>query len=285
MKRAPFEPLDAGLYRELVRRALAEDFGWGDVTTEGVIRRGQKGKAVLLAKSPCVIAGLDLFCESFRQLDPGMAVTLHRKDGEWCDAGTEVAALHGDAAALLTAERTALNIVQHLSGISTLTRRYAELVQGTGATLIDTRKTIPTLRNLAKYASYVGGARNHRIRLDDGVLIKDNHIAVCGGLTAAIQRAKRQTPALTVVEVECDTLDQVREAVAAGAGMILLDNMGVAELKEAVKIAQGRAVLEASGGITLETIREKASSGVNFVSVGRMTQSAPAVDIGLDYGA
>jgi nicotinate-nucleotide pyrophosphorylase (carboxylating) len=150
--------------------------------------------------------------------------------------------------------------------------------------LIDTRKTIPTLRNLAKYASYTGGARNHRIRLDDGVLIKDNHIAAFGSITETIKTIQRKVPALTIIEIECDTLDQVREATDAGADMILLDNMDVPELKEAVKIVAGRAVLEASGGINLETIRAKASSGVDFVSVGRMTQSAPAVDIGLDWG-
>jgi nicotinate-nucleotide pyrophosphorylase (carboxylating) len=271
--------------QQFIDRALSEDVGRGDLTSYVTIPKGTQFKAAMVARQELVVCGIGIAMAVFKRVMSQLEFKSLVKDGDKIGPTTVMAEIEGEARAILTAERTALNIVQHLSGISTLTRRYAELVHGTGATLIDTRKTVPTLRNLAKYASYVGGARNHRIRLDDGVLIKDNHIAVCGSLTAAVQRAKRQTPALTVVEVECDTLDQVREAVAAGAGMILLDNMDVPELKEAVKIAQGRAVLEASGGITLETIRDKASSGVDFVSVGRMTQSAPAVDIGLDYGA
>ncbi len=271
--------------QQFIDRALSEDVGRGDLTSYVTIPKGTQFKAAMVARQDLVVCGIGIAMAVFKRVMSQLEFKSLVKDGDKIGPKTVMAEIEGEARAILTAERTALNIVQHLSGISTLTRRYAELVHGTGATLIDTRKTVPTLRNLAKYASYVGGARNHRIRLDDGVLIKDNHIAVCGSLTAAVQRAKRQTPALTVVEVECDTLDQVREAVAAGAGMILLDNMDVPELKEAVKIAQGRAVLEASGGITLETIRDKASSGVDFVSVGRMTQSAPAVDIGLDYGA
>ena len=271
--------------QQFIDRALSEDVGRGDLTSYVTIPKGTQFKAAMVARQDLVVCGIGIAMAVFKRVMSQLEFKSLVKDGDKIGPTTVMAEIEGEARAILTAERTALNIVQHLSGISTLTRRYAELVHGTGATLIDTRKTVPTLRNLAKYASYVGGARNHRIRLDDGVLIKDNHIAVCGSLTAAVQRAKRQTPALTVVEVECDTLDQVREAVAAGAGMILLDNMDVPELKEAVKIAQGRAVLEASGGITLETIRDKASSGVDFVSVGRMTQSAPAVDIGLDYGA
>lgn len=271
--------------QQFIDRALSEDVGRGDLTSYVTIPKGTQFKAAMVARQDLVVCGIGIAMAVFKRVMSQLEFKSLVKDGDKIGPTTVMAEIEGEARAILTAERTALNIVQHLSGISTLTRRYAELVHGTGATLIDTRKTVPTLRNLAKYASYVGGARNHRIRLDDGVLIKDNHIAVCGSLTAAVQRAKRQTPALTVVEVECDTLDQVREAVAAGAGMILLDNMDVPQLKEAVKIAQGRAVLEASGGITLETIRDKASSGIDFVSVGRMTQSAPAVDIGLDYGA
>ena len=169
-----------------------------------------------------------------------------------------------------------------MTGIATRTAQYARLVEGTGATLIDTRKTIPGFRALSKYAACVGGARNHRIRLDDGLLLKDNHIAVCGSIAAAVARAKALTPSLTKIEIECDTLDQVAEAAAARADVILLDNMDAATMREAVKIVAGRTELEASGGITLESIREKAESGVDFVSVGRMTQSAPAADIGLD---
>jgi nicotinate-nucleotide pyrophosphorylase (carboxylating) len=269
---------------QFIHRALAEDVGRGDLTSNATIPEGTKFKVAMVARQEVVVCGIAIAMLVFKRVLPDLDCQPLVKDGDKVGAKTVLARIAGDARAILVAERTALNILQHLSGIATMTRRYAELVEGTGATLIDTRKTIPTLRNLAKYASYTGGARNHRIRLDDGVLIKDNHIAACGSLTAAVQRAKRATPALTIVEVECDTLDQVREAVAAGAGMILLDNMEPAMLKEAVQIADGRAVLEASGGITLETIRDKASSGVDFVSVGRMTQSAPAVDIGLDYG-
>jgi len=173
-------------------------------------------------------------------------------------------------------------MLQHLSGIATLTAQYAEKVKGTKAVLIDTRKTIPGLRALAKHAAQVGGARNHRLRLDDGVLIKDNHIAVCGGIAAAVARARAGTPTLTKIEVECDTIDQVREALAAGADCLLLDNMTLDQLREAVKLSAGRVPLEASGGVRLETIRGIAETGVDFVSVGRITQSAPAVDIGLD---
>jgi nicotinate-nucleotide pyrophosphorylase (carboxylating) len=183
---------------------------------------------------------------------------------------------------LLTAERTALNLLQLMTGIATRTAEYADLVAGTGATLIDTRKTIPGYRTLSKYATVVGGARNHRIRLDDGMLIKDNHIAVCGGIGPALARAKALTPSLTKIEIECDTLDQVREAAEAGADVIMLDNMDAAMMREAVAIVAGRSELEASGGISLETIRDKAQSGVDYISVGRMTQSAPAADIGLD---
>ncbi|HEU0071696.1 MAG TPA: carboxylating nicotinate-nucleotide diphosphorylase [Alphaproteobacteria bacterium] len=269
---------------DFIDRALAEDVGRGDLTSYATIPEGTQLKVAMVARQEVVVCGIDIAMAVFKRVRADIETQALVKDGEKVNAKTVLARFSGDARAILEAERTALNILQHLSGIATVTRRYAELVEGTGATLIDTRKTIPTLRNLAKYASFTGGARNHRLRLDDGVLIKDNHIAACGSLTAAVQRAKRVTPALTVVEVECDTLDQVKEAVAAGAGMILLDNMEPALLKQAVAIVAGRAVLEASGGITLETIRDKASSGVDFVSVGRMTQSAPAVDIGLDYG-
>ena len=269
---------------EFIDRALAEDIGRGDLTTNVTIPAGTTLKVAMMSRQDVVVCGLEIAAAVFHRVDPTIKVSLLAKDGDKVAPKAALARIEGDARAILSAERTALNIVQHLSGIATLTRRYAELVEGTGATLIDTRKTIPTLRNVAKYASFIGGARNHRIRLDDGVLIKDNHIAAFGSITETIKTCKRKVPALTIIEIECDTLDQVREAVEAGADMILLDNMDVPNLKEAVKIVAGRAVLEASGGINLETIRAKASSGVDFVSVGRMTQSAPAVDIGLDWG-
>lgn len=270
---------------QFIDRALAEDVGRGDLTTLATIDAGTTLNVAMVARDELVVCGIDIamavFCRHVAEIKTSVMV----KDGDKAAPKAVLARIEGNARGILEAERTALNIIAHLSGIATLTRQFADLVEGTGATLIDTRKTIPGLRNLAKYASFTGGARNHRIRLDDGVLIKDNHIAACGSLTNAVKAALRQTPALTIVEVECDTLDQVREAAEAGADMILLDNMAVAELEKAVEINAGRAKLEASGGITLETVRAKASTGVDFVSAGRMTQSAPAVDIGLDYDA
>ena len=280
MKTMPFEPLDPGLYRELVRRALAEDFGWGDVTTEAVIRHGQKGKAVLLAKSPCVIAGLDLFCESFRQLDPGMAVTLHRKDSEWCDTGVEVAHLHGDAAAMLTAERTALNFIQRLSGTATMTRRFVDAAAGRIAVL-DTRKTTPGLRVLEKYAVRAGGGVNHRGGLDQGVLIKDNHIRLAGSVGEAVTRMKAVDGEMPI-EIEAQSLAQVDDALAAGADIILLDNLSTADIVAAVAKCRGRARTEISGGVTLNRMPELAATGADYVSVGALTHSAPAIDLSLE---
>jgi nicotinate-nucleotide pyrophosphorylase (carboxylating) len=276
--------LDPKEVTDFIDRALAEDIGRGDLTTLVTIPEGTTLKVAMVARQPLVVCGIRMAEETFHRIDPSIKVDVLVEDGTAAPAKTVVARIEGDARAILSAERTALNIVQHLSGISSMVRQYAERVKGTKAVLIDTRKTIPTLRNVAKYASYIGGARNHRIRLDDGVLIKDNHIAAHGSLTATIVAAKRRTPALTVIEVECDTLDQVKEAVEAGVDMILLDNMSAEMMRDAVKIVAGRARIEASGGINLETIRAKAESGVDFISVGRMTQSAPAVDIGLDWG-
>jgi nicotinate-nucleotide pyrophosphorylase (carboxylating) len=276
--------LDPNDVTDFIDRALAEDIGRGDLTTMVTIPEGTELKVAMMTRQPLVVCGIEMAAEVFHRIDPDINVHILVEDGTAAAAKTVLARIDGDARAILSAERTALNIIQHLSGISTMVRQYAEKVKGTKAVLIDTRKTIPTLRNVAKYASYIGGARNHRIRLDDGVLIKDNHIAAHGSLAATIAAAKRRTPALTVIEIECDTLDQVREAAEAGVDMILLDNMAAATMKEAVKIVAGRARIEASGGINLDTIREKAESGVDFISVGRMTQSAPAVDIGLDWG-
>ncbi len=229
-----------------------------------------------------LVCGVDLALEIMRFHEPDCRTEVLTPDGTRAEAGATLARVEGPARGMLTAERTALNLFQLLTGIATRTAEYARLVEGTGATLIDTRKTIPGYRALSKYASCVGGARNHRIRLDDGLLVKDNHIAVCGSIAAAMARARALTPSLTKIEVECDTLDQVREAAEARADVILLDNMDAATMREAVGIVGGRCEVEASGGITLETIREKAESGVDYISVGRMTQSAPAADIGLD---
>jgi nicotinate-nucleotide pyrophosphorylase (carboxylating) len=278
--RPPFEPLDPGQYRELVRRALAEDFGWGDLTTEAVIDRDRKGRAVLLAKSRCVIAGLDVAAEAFRQLDPSVAIALNRQDGDWCEPGTEVAELRGDASALLTAERTALNFVQRLSGIATLTRQFVDAAGGR-IVVLDTRKTTPGLRALEKYAVRAGGGANHRGGLDRGILIKDNHIRLAGGVRNAVTKmlaANREMP----TEVEAQTLDDVNEALAAGADVVLLDNMTTPEIVEAVKRCAGRARTEISGGVTLARMPELAATGADSVSVGALTHSAPAVDLSLE---
>lgn len=235
----------------------------------------------MAAREPMVIAGLPAALAVFKALDPNCRVDAHQKDCAQIGAGEIIAIIDGLARALLSAERTALNILQHLSGIASLTHSYVDEIAGTGAVLLDTRKTIPGLRHLQKYATAAGGGQNHRMGLFDGVLIKDNHIAVAGGVTAAIKAA--QVAGLSDIQVECDTLDQMRDALAAGAKRLLLDNMGPDLLREAVSLADGRATLEASGGVTLDTIRAIAETGVDFISVGRLTQSAPAIDIGLDY--
>jgi nicotinate-nucleotide pyrophosphorylase (carboxylating) len=269
--------LDKGVYRELVRRALAEDMGWGDVTTEGIIDEDQRGLGRLLAKQRCVIAGLDIAEEAFQQLDPGAVMTRHHQDGDLCESGTLVAEVTGRARALLIAERTALNFMQRLSGIATLTRAYVDAAGGR-IIVLDTRKTIPTMRLLEKYAVRAGGGTNHRLALDDGILIKDNHIALAGGLDVALRRMVAAGHDLQV-EVEVRTLEELDAALSAGATRILADNMDAAMLAETVRRAQGRAQVEVSGGVTLERIPEIAASGADFVSVGALTHSAPAVDL------
>lgn len=271
------QALDKGVYRELVRRALAEDMGWGDVTTEAVIDDDLRGLGRLLAKEPCVLAGLDIAEETFQQLDPGAVMTRHRQDGDLCPAGTLVAEVTGRARALLIAERTALNFMQRLSGIATLTRRYIDAAAGR-IIVLDTRKTIPTMRLLEKYAVRAGGGTNHRLALDDGILIKDNHIALAGGLDVALRRMVAAEHDLQV-EVEVRTLEELDAALAAGATRILADNMDTAMLAETVRRAKGRAQVEVSGGVTIERIPEIAASGADFVSVGALTHSAPAVDL------
>jgi len=266
-----------------VDAALIEDLGSGDLTTDAVIPAGTRLRLVMAAREPLVVAGLAVAVEVFRRLAPDAVIALEAGDGQRLDAGTVLARIEGPAAGLLSAERTALNLLQTLSGIATLTRAYVDAIAGTGAVLLDTRKTIPGLRALSKYAAAMGGATNHRLRLDDGVLIKDNHIAVAGSAAEATRRAK--AAGLADVEVECDTLEQVREALDAGADRLLLDNMALGEMRDAVAMAGGRVPLEASGGVTLETIRAIAETGVDFISVGAITLSAPAVDIGLDLAS
>jgi nicotinate-nucleotide pyrophosphorylase (carboxylating) len=280
MKAVPFEPLDPGLYREAVRRALAEDFGWGDITTESIVPRQQRARAVLMAKSRCVIAGLDVACEAFRQLDPGVAVTRHTSDGAIVEPGFVVAEAVGLAAALLTAERTALNFMQRLSGIATLTRQFVDAAAGR-IVVLDTRKTTPLLRALEKYAVRAGGGTNHRFGLDDGVLIKDNHVRLAGGVAAAVAglRSKIQDKP---IEVEAQSLQQVEDALRAGADVILLDNLSTAEIAAAVARCRGRARTEISGGVTLQRMEELAATGADFVSVGALTHSVPAADLSLE---
>ena len=274
--------IDPIVAEDLIDRALAEDIGFCDLTSELVIPAEARAELALNARQDVVVAGMHVAAQVFRRRVPECQIELRVKDGDRVRAGTAMGRVEGPARGLLTVERTALNFLQHLSGIATLTAQYVERIAGTRAVLIDTRKTTPGLRALEKHAACVGGARNHRLRLDDGVLIKDNHISVCGSITAAVARARAGVPVLTKVEVECDTLEQVKEALQAGADMILLDNMSVEDMRRAVALSGGRTPLEASGGVRLETIRAIAETGVDFISVGRITQSALAVDIGLD---
>ncbi len=280
MKPIPFEPLDPGIYRELVRRALAEDFGWGDVTTETIIDRTQRARAVLLVKSRCVLAGLEVACEAVRQLDPGVVITPHRRDGERSEPGTEAVEFRGQAAALLTAERTALNFLQRLSGIATLTRQFVDVAAGR-IVVLDTRKTTPLLRALEKYAVRAGGGVNHRGGLDEGILIKDNHIRLAGGVVAAVTRMRKGNREMPT-EVEAQSLNQVDEALQAEADIILLDNLSTPDIVEAVRRCRGRAKTEISGGVTLARMPELAASGAEYVSIGALTHSAPAADISFE---
>jgi len=274
--------IDPLLIEEQIGQILREDIGFGDLTSTIMIDEHTTGIFDVNAREDIVVAGMAVAAAIFKRCEPGCTFEPRVNDSDNIANGTTMARISGKARGLLTAERSALNMLQHLSGIATLTSKYVKEIEGTGATLIDTRKTTPGLRALEKHAVTCGGGRNHRLALDGGVLVKDNHIAVCGGLTAAIQRAKAQVPTLTKVQVECDNLEQVKEAVEAGADSLLLDNMSPETMQKAVEIVDGRATLEASGGITLETVRSKAESGVDLISTGKITQSAPSVDIGLD---
>jgi nicotinate-nucleotide pyrophosphorylase (carboxylating) len=268
---------------EFVARVLAEDLGTGgDVTSRSTIPEEARFAAQMNARQAIVVAGLEIAAAFFRKLDPDIRIEQLARDGDSVEPRSALMHVEGRARAMLSAERSALNTLQHLSGIATLTRQYVDAIAGTGAVLLDTRKTVPGLRILEKYASRMGGAQNHRMRLDDGVLIKDNHVAVCGGVAEAVRRSKAANTGLQV-QVEVDRIDQIEPALAAGADRLLLDNMPAHVLREAVGLVAGRVPLEASGGVTLETIREIAETGVDYISVGRITQSAPAVDMGLDY--
>jgi nicotinate-nucleotide pyrophosphorylase (carboxylating) len=280
MTNARFAPLPLEAYRELVRAALAEDIGRGDVTTAATVGPDQRGTAVLLAKSPCVLAGLDVFCEAFLQCDAEVEIERLRCDGDRVEPGTVAAALRGRAAALLTAERTALNFVQRMTGTATLARQFADAAGGR-ITVLDTRKTTPLLRDLEKYAVRAGGATNHRMRLDDGVLIKDNHVRLAGGVEAAVSRMRASRPGMPI-EVEAQSLAQVDDALRAGADIVLLDNLSTPDIVEAVQRCAGRAKTEISGGVTLDRLPELATTGADYVSVGALTHSAPAADLSLE---
>lgn len=267
-----------------VRATLAEDMGeGGDITAAAVIPEAARFAGVMESRDAITVAGLPIAEAFFRALDPQATIERLVEDGAAVAAGTPLMRLSGRARAMLTAERSALNTVQHLSGVATMTRRYVEAIAGTGATLLDTRKTLPGLRVLEKYATRMGGATNHRMGLWDAAMIKDNHVAVAGSVEAAVARAVAAGIARIIVEV--DRIDQIAPALAAGATHLLLDNMDPPMLREAVALVDGRVPTEASGGVRLDTIRAIAETGVTYVSVGRLTQSAPAADIGLDFRA
>jgi nicotinate-nucleotide pyrophosphorylase (carboxylating) len=264
----------------IVHAALAEDIGAGDITTEATVAADAAGTAAILVKEPGVVCGLAAVETTFRTLDPDAQFEAFVRDGDSVEAPAVVARVEGSLRAILTGERVALNFLGRLSGIATLTRTYVDAVAGTGAAVLDTRKTTPGLRALEKNAVAAGGGRNHRFGLDDAVLIKDNHLRAAGSIGAAVESARRAGD--LPIEVECDTLDQVGEALDAGVDAILLDNMTVGELQDAVRLAGGRARLEASGGITLENIRAVAETGVDEISVGALTHSARALDVSLE---
>ena len=267
-------------YRGLVRRALEEDLAGGDITTDAIVGRKDRARGTFLAKSPCTLAGLDVALEAFSQLDAAVEAAWQFHDGDECTAGVTIGHVTGSARALLSGERTALNFLQRLSGIATLARRFVG-ASGGMITILDTRKTTPTLRAIEKYAVRTGGATNHRMSLNDGIMIKDNHIRLGGGIANAVAQV-RAFGAQPSVEVEVETLEQVDQALGAGADILLLDNMTIDDIREAVRRSRGRARTEISGGVTLARIPELAATGADFVSAGALTHSAPAVDISFE---
>jgi nicotinate-nucleotide pyrophosphorylase (carboxylating) len=277
-------PLTKKELTTIVAAALEEDDTRHDITTAATVKSNRRARCRLVARQAGVIAGLPLACEAFEQLDPAVTMRVEHADGSRVPAQTPVMFLSGHAHGLLAAERVALNFMQRLSGIASMTARYVDAIAGTRAHILDTRKTTPLLRRLEKYAVRAGGGLNHRMDLASAVLIKDNHLAaVDGDIALAVSRARKVAPAGIKVEVECDTLDQVRAAIDAGADIILLDNMQLMELREAVKSVDGAAVTEASGGVTLDTVRLIAETGVDWISVGALTHSAPAVALALEF--
>ena len=274
--------LDLRKINQLIDLWLDEDVNYYDLTAKIMVDDDAVAKFGMNAREPITLSGIKIAEKIFRKMDPECTFESKRRDGDKIDTGETFAVITGNAQALLTAERVALNLVQRMCGIAGLTAQYVEEIEGTKAILLDSRKTTPGLRMLEKYAVTCGGGRSHRLGLDNGIMLKDNHIAVAGGIRAAVERAKAYAPMLTKIEVECDRLDQVDEALAAGVDVIMLDNMSNDDMREAVKIVGGRIPLECSGGVRLDTIRGKAETGVDYVSVGRITQSATCVDIGLD---
>lgn len=272
----------------IVKDALSEDIASGDVTTEALIPSDLRGKASILVKRDGVLAGIDVAREVFRQIDRSLRFKALAKDGTKVRKGQVVATVEGKAASILKAERTALNFLQHMSGIATETARYVEAVSGTRAVVTDTRKTIPGLRLLEKYAVRAGGGKNHRLNLADGVLIKDNHLVALRadevGLGEAVKKARQRAPKGLKIEVEVESVPQAREALAAGADIIMLDNMKPEDMRKAVKLVKGKALLEASGGITPDNVRSVAETGVDLISIGALTHSARALDISLEFG-
>jgi nicotinate-nucleotide pyrophosphorylase (carboxylating) len=275
--------LDPADYRDLVRRALAEDLGPGDVTTAATVAPDQRARGQFLIKQDCVVAGLDVALETFSQVDPSVTATCHRRDGDIGRVGHVIAELVGSARALLVGERTALNFLQRLSGIATRTRQYVDAAAGR-IIVLDTRKTTPTLRTLEKYAVRAGGGTNHRFGLYDAVLIKDNHVRLAGGVKAAVARVRAYRPDLRI-EVEAQRLDEVDDALEAGADIVLADNMSIDDIRDTVRRTRGRARVEISGGVTLDRLPELAATGAEYVSAGALTHSAPAVDISFEIEA
>jgi nicotinate-nucleotide pyrophosphorylase (carboxylating) len=269
------------LVRKLIEEALFEDIGPGDITSDAVIADEAASTAEIIAKQDMVLAGVLIAREVFRKLDPWVQFTPLAHDGNRVQSGSLIAQVQGKTKALLAGERVALNLLQHLSGIATHTAKFVEVLKGSRAEILDTRKTLPGLRALEKYAVRMGGGRNHRFGLYDGILIKDNHIAAAGGIIKAMAGIRKKTHPLLKIEVEVKTLDEVREALAAGATMLLLDNMPPNLMKQAVNIVGGKVLVEASGNVTLETVKAIAATGVDFISSGSLTHSAPAADISM----